>query len=359
MSIAKIVFDPQSLTCSICEKLCEKPTMPKCQHVFCKVCIESFTPMICPTCRVPFKAKHLAFSRIHQELIDKIQRAKDEILHVGNPGNIPDQALDADPWSLLLELQLIQDPVELNVLKRVLKANNIAEANEETIINRLLNSIEATQKKKPLNEMQIHILFKFVFSLLQVEGFTYPKSFIKNLISCMPYHPKKKCIELPLDLRIEGFQAFKTLLRSSPIIHKANVYILYFLSGFVELPHFPDELIKEYLSLIDSYAEYFKGDLLNDFVKLEICDSTFLSLVVEIFIRETSKPADSDQDATLLKTRLSSLLYHKHITEEMRLQIRNILSNPVKELELDEIPELTEEELSHYPSMYQSRKNTL
>lgn len=308
MNIYNIPYDVTKLNCGLCKKLCEVPTMTRCQHLFCKVCIVGSEPLTCPTCQGPFKGKHLISSSIHQELIDKVKTAQQEALPV-------EVAENAFPKSLLLTF--CQKPT-LDILEGVLSAKKISGDHEENAVNQFLTSLSAFQVTHRLPDHQIRVIFRTVIHLLQIDGFIHPKKFIKNLLACMPQ-------AIPLDLCIEGFNAFKSLLRRSPTIHEGSSYILYQLLDFIERPQFPQDLHKEFLSLIDSYGQSYKDDLLMKYSKLPCCNSPSLSTVVDIFLSELSKEQGSARVTDLLITRISSLLHYKVINEESICKITNKL----------------------------------
>lgn len=73
------VIEDETLQCTICLNLCDRPVTASCQHNFCLACFKKWVQQskkTCPTCRAPFARSFIENPRINTALASAIRLAK-------------------------------------------------------------------------------------------------------------------------------------------------------------------------------------------------------------------------------------------------------------------------------------------
>lgn len=307
MNISSIPYDVTQLNCGHCKKLCEKPTMTRCQHLFCKACIERSKPTVCPTCQAPFKAKHLVSSIVHQELIDKVKQSQQEALPIE-----PSEPHDARA-SLFQKLKFPREREEIGILKKVLHSKAVEKESEEQIVIRFANFVKNLPDRGFLDNDENEILDLMLFNMVEVQGMTDPETLRKILISCLSQQ------HLSLKLRMQGFAAFRNALESIPT-PKDNICILETLRKLANHVKFPENHIKSLICLIKTHAQgparhELLFDLSSDCSIREFCRREVLPLITDALLSDLINESMSIPETRRQIINLGWLLNKECLTE--------------------------------------------
>lgn len=273
MNISQVPFNTKSLECPICFDLCETPTMPICQHIFCKVCIESWDKMTCPECRKPFTVQELAFSRIHQELIENVKLARQNALPLE-----PKPLISAATRALFLKFKIVKNQKELDALERMLATGAIASEEDERLLEKLPCKLEKTLTEKTLSIDEEEALFIALLSLIDYDGFAD---------SAYMYLAGSQC-RLRADARLSAVDIFKKhLTPENPRLKDLLRCLIY----SIEHPEIPFNLKEEAFLLVHQFVQNLedKVNLLGHFCAQQYLPQAIHGRIVESLMEYFAK----------------------------------------------------------------------
>lgn len=266
MSLIQIKIDPLSLECPICFDLLKTPTMPTCQHALCKICIESLPKNQCPTCDKPFTIQELAFSRLHQDLVEKVTEAAKAPLSIPveqlpSPLDIKphvvNKAFNAPTRAAFLQYGIVKTEDEIESLERMIAAKSISsESDVELFQDFLTEAVKAhgiNRSVIPIEAKQY--LAKVLLALSELHDPKQVEDVLRSLCLSLRFGQSNVLVIT----RMEIYFACKNQLANE---NRDRTKLLHCMIDTIDHPEMPLMVQTEILTLISAYAPDQKEELI-------------------------------------------------------------------------------------------------